>query len=52
MAVLHLKAIPLLFSLRSCADFHPDITAGCQPLPVNFVNNTNIIRRNIIFLGF
>jgi PKD repeat protein len=25
------------------ADFHPDLTAGCQPLPIRFVNNSNII---------
>jgi PKD repeat protein len=25
------------------ADFHPELTAGCQPLPVEFANNSNII---------
>jgi len=34
------------------ADFHPDFTAGCQPLPVSFVNNTNIISGTSFFWDF
>ena len=34
------------------ADFNPDLTAGCQPLPVNFVNNTNIFSGTSFFWDF
>ena len=34
------------------ANFHPDLTFGCQPLPVGFVNNTNIIGGTSFFWDF
>jgi PKD repeat protein len=33
-------------------DFHPDFVAGCQPLPVNFKNNTNITGGTSFFWDF
>jgi gliding motility-associated-like protein len=34
------------------ADFHPDILAGCQPLPVGLTNNSNIIGGTSFFWDF
>ncbi len=34
------------------ASFHPDFVAGCQPLPVNFNNQTNIIPGTSFFWDF
>jgi PKD repeat protein len=34
------------------ASFHPDFVSGCQPLPVNFVNNTNIKGGTSFFWDF
>ncbi len=34
------------------AGFHPDLTAGCQPLPVGFINSTNIISGTSFFWDF
>ncbi len=34
------------------ASFHPDIIAGCQPLPVNFSNHTNITTGTSFFWDF
>jgi PKD repeat protein len=34
------------------AGFKPDLTAGCQPLPVNFSNQTNIISGTSFFWDF
>ena len=34
------------------ADFHPDITAGCQPLLVDFSNNSNIVSGTSFYWDF
>ena len=34
------------------ANFHPDLTLGCQPLPVKFINNSNIISGTSFFWDF
>jgi PKD repeat protein len=34
------------------ADFHPDLTIGCQPLPVGLTNNSNIIPGTSFFWNF
>jgi PKD repeat protein len=34
------------------ADFHPDILAGCQPLRINILNNSNIISGSSFFWDF
>ncbi len=52
MAVSATKSDTITVFPEVHAIFSPDKTAGCQPLPVSFINNTNIISGTNFFWDF